>query len=118
MVEAQFEILGTFDKCRVCGSKRRLMDELVKEQAEEGEIPDNTNPCLQMISAVAANPVTLATALIGATFPTGVAIVDACLDCGTLYAVSLLKGSMKTTAQMPQQGMPGFPPAGGMRRAS
>lgn len=106
MKPGEHEILATFDKCPNCGSERRLMEELVKEQREQGKIQENTKPCLQMLSSIAAPPQALIAGLVGALHPVGIAITDACMDCGTVYAVQLLRGEAGQPARMPSAGGP------------
>lgn len=118
MKEGEQQVLASFDKCPVCGSERRLMGELVKEQKEKGKMPEDTQACLQLLSAAAFSPMSAATTLIGEKVPTGTAILDACLDCGTVYAVQLLRGEVRLQIQqMPMQGQQmgpgmGFPNMG------
>ena len=104
-------VLARFDKCPNCGSERRLMKELVEEMQAIGKTPKVTRPCLQLLSSVAANPAALAKTLVGAKIATGSAILDACMDCGTIYAVELLRGEIQQTAEIVGQPLE-MPPFG------
>lgn len=95
------ELLAEFDKCPVCGSPNRLMESLL------GENEGGATPCLLLMSSVAANP--RVPVLIGSVVPVGIAIVDACLDCGVIYAPKLIKGEAKAGMGPPQQTPPDIP---------
>lgn len=101
-------ILAQFDKCpnKECQSKKTLMKELVAEEAKAGRLLDkNTIPCLQILTAAAISPMN--PPLIGSLIATGTALLDVCLDCGTVYAPLIVKSKVPYRDPV-MPGMPAF----------
>ncbi len=92
-----------FTKCPICGSTRRLAEELVKQEKEKGKIGLDANAFLFQQQTLIMDP-----RKVILSFPVCITFYDACLDCGTTYCVhaELMQGA----PQMKQ------PPLGGNMR--
>lgn len=94
------ELLGEYNVCPGCGGTNFLMEKLVREAIEAGKTPENTEPCLLLMSAHAvsqqSNP------LVGSLVSTGMAITDTCLDCGAIFSRKTLR-TETMVMPMPQQ---------------
>lgn len=99
------ELLGEFNVCPACKGTNFLMDKLVKEAVEAGKTPENTEPCLLLMSAHAINQ--QYTPLIGSFVPTGMAITDTCLDCGAIFSRKTLRTESVVMPMPQRQRMPG-----------
>lgn len=101
---AKEQLLAEFDKCPVCGSKKRLMEELVNEEKEKNKLGAEVTPCLLKMSSIATTP--KSQVLVGQTVSVGTAVTDVCLDCGTIYATKIYRGEALLQAQPMRGGMP------------
>ncbi len=89
-----------FLTCPNCGSSRRFCEEALKD-----DLPD--------ADAAAGKPMILSGELVlqpkRALFPIKLlAVMDVCVDCGTVYAVELMK--FKGALDLPSNGHPPRPP--------
>lgn len=101
------ELLGEFNVCPACKGTNFLMDKLVKEAVAAGKTPEDTQPCLLLMSAYAFSR--QSTPLIGSLIPTGIAITDTCLDCGVVFSRKTIRTESLATimSQQPGRGTPG-----------
>lgn len=83
---AENELVARFDKCPNCGSESRLIGDMVKDKKKNGKL-EGMSPCLMLLQSVVGSPKDIMTGLLGSTIPVGIAILDACRDCGAIYAV-------------------------------
>jgi len=90
-IQPKEELLGEFNVCPGCKGSNFLMDKLVREAIEAGRTPEDTEPCLLLMSAAAIGQRQQHTLLVGSLVPTGVAITDTCLDCGAIFSRKTLK---------------------------
>ena len=98
-----------FTACPVCGSTRKLAEELVKQEQEKGKIGADANPFLFQQQTLIMDP-----RKVILSFPVLISFYDVCLGtddkpCGTVYCVhtELVQGA-------PQMKQP--PPSGNMRQ--
>lgn len=75
-----------FDKCPVCGSHRRVVDEVKKEEIAKGKIRPEKKAALTKMGVAVTDAVKIKGVL---TVPLVTAMVDICADCGALYAVQV-----------------------------
>lgn len=87
----------TFDKCPHCGSEKRFIKDALGELLPEGT-PVQTNVGLQVIQAGLQGPLVAYMCL---------ATMDACVECGTIFAVNL---DIKRASFSIQPGGPGAGP--------
>lgn len=109
-------IIAEFDKCPNCGSTRRLAGEVAEEQVEKGLMGQDLKYGLYQMAGPILDPRQVNKMLVGTKVPTVSALVDQCLDCGTIYAVRSERGEvpLKTVVAAPPPGQfpPGFMPPG------
>ena len=75
----------TFETCPNCGSTRRFSEEALKDDMPD---KDERKPVLQSSELFIQPP--------GKLFPVKVmALMDVCVECGTVYAMVLLKDTLK-----------------------
>ena len=88
-----------FDKCPVCGSERRLVEEETAKEIEAGRLsPGSRIPSL-MGQSVMYNPMNISRVLAKRLVPCLIGIYDACADCGTLYCIRMEKGEATIEAE-------------------
>lgn len=93
----------TFDKCPNCGSTRRVANEVLQKQKDEGKIAPGVNAFIARHQSLIVDPRrTWLSAPIITTF------YDTCVDCGTLYCTHA-----NLATAMPQVGKKGMPPSSG-----
>jgi len=110
MAQPKQEVLAEFDKCPVCGSENRLMKKLLDDEILAGrrDKDEQGQACLQMLTASVMDP--LKPPIIGALIPAGTAVIDVCLQCGTIYAPIVVKSYVRNQPP-PMPGMQGgIPP--------
>lgn len=112
---AENELLARFDKCPNCGSEKRLMGEIVKEQKEKGKL-EGMSPCLMLLQSVAGSPKDIMTGLLGSTIPVGIGILDACMDCGTVYTVEQQEAEVPIERLQQEQGRQQMPNLGDLAK--
>ena len=95
------------DRCPCCGSAEREVEQLVKEQIENGKLSkrEGIGQLFQQTSVVKVDRRMLLPG--GVRMPGVQADFDICAECGTCYAVRVRKGPIELpTVELP-------PPAGG-----
>ena len=117
MTNNKQQIIAEFEKCPNCGSTRRLAEEVAVEQREKGMMGKGLKYGLHQLGGPILDPRRVNKMLVGTKIPTVTALLDVCLDCGTIYAVRLERGEVPLGAVVaqppPGQPPPGFvPPAG------
>lgn len=105
------QIIAEFDKCPVCGSTRRFAEEVAQEQKEKGLMGEGLKFGIYQMAGPILDPSKVNQMLVGTKIPTISALVDVCLDCGTIYAVRLERGEVPLRAVVAQP-PPGQPPPG------
>lgn len=106
-------IIAEFDSCPHCGSTRRLAGEVAQEQVEKGQMDKGLKYGLHQLGGPILDPRKVNQMLVGTKVPTVSALLDVCLDCGTIYAVRLEKGEVPLKAVVAKP-PPGQPPPGFM----
>lgn len=101
------EIIAEFDKCPVCGSTRRFADSVAAEQKEKGLMGQDLPVGVWEFYGPLFDPRMASKMLVGATVPGIRVTIDACLDCGTIYAIRLTREEISLQAA---KGPPGQPP--------
>ena len=103
-----------FDKCPVCGSERRLVEEEVTKEIAEGKLSPGTMIPALMSQSVMYNPIEGSRILARRLVPCLVGIYDVCADCGTLYLHVMVKQAVGIEPQAQQkQNFPGSSGNGG-----
>lgn len=92
----------TYDKCPVCGSKRRIVNGVMDEQKAKGL----ASPDLKSAMMMAQNPI-VDPSRIALSIPVLLPLIDACYDCGALYVIEVNK-----VMGTPQMGPPPMRPGG------
>lgn len=104
------QIVAEFDRCPACGSTRRLAGSVAEEQIEKGQMGTGWKYGLYRMGGPILDPKKVNQLLVGTRIPTVTALLDVCLDCGTVYAVRLERDETSLRAVMsqppPQQGQP------------
>jgi len=113
MVSDKQQIIAEFDKCPNCGSTKRLAGSVAEEQKEKGLMGEGLKFGLYQMAGPILDPRKVNQMLVGTMIPTISALVDACLDCGIIYAVRLERGEVPLTAVVAQP--PPGPPPGMLR---
>lgn len=101
-MEQKVEFPLTFDQCPVCGSKRRVANEVIQEQKDAGTAKESTQAWLfnhQSIIMDQGRP--------HIQVPVVLSLYDVCMDCGTVYCI---RAEVKMVT--PQAGKPKMPPGG------
>ena len=81
-----------FEKCPVCGSDKRIVNEETKIEIEKGNLPDGAKiPAL--ISQSKLVDMSTQMLLVRKSFPVLMGFIDICADCGTLYCVEVQKAT-------------------------
>lgn len=110
------QIVAEFDKCPNCGSTRRFAGEVAEEQKEKGAVGEGLKFGLQQVGGPIMDPRKISQTLVGAKVPVVTALLDVCMDCGTIYAVRLERGEVPLRAVVAQppkgQPPPGMVPPG------
>ncbi len=83
------KVMAQFDKCPHCGGKRRAGETVAVEQQQKGLLRDDFDFVLLRTGGPVFDPSRLGRMLVGQKVAAVVAFVDACLDCGALYAVKV-----------------------------
>ena len=71
-----------FDKCPVCGSTRRVAEEIMKEEIEKGKIGEGIKAAVTIFQAIITDPRKLQLSV-----PVLITAIDVCADCGTVYCI-------------------------------
>jgi hypothetical protein len=114
MTNNKQRIIAEFDKCPVCGSTRRWADEVAKEQIEKGVMDKGLKYGIYQMGGPILDPRKVNQMLVGTKVPTVSALLDVCMDCGTIYAVRLERGEvpLRMVVAQPPPGQPPFMPPG------
>ena len=93
------EIESKFNKCPCCGSERRFVEEMASEVKEKGWMEKAMNFFALFINGIVKSNNTLIENKIpvGSSVPTYGIGLDACMDCGCIYAVKLVRDEAKKT---------------------
>ena len=109
----ELQIVATFDICPNCGSARRFAWSVAREQIEKGVMGEDIPAGVHEFAGPLVDPRRMSTMLVGTMVPMIYALIDFCLDCGTPYAVRLMRGESPLQAvQGPGQPFGGFPLGG------
>jgi len=102
------------DKCPVCGSKRRFVEELAKTEKEEGRMRRGLGFCTHIIRDSVVDREMVNQMPYGTEIPLYEVWMDICLGypdkpCGNIYAVKIVKdtATKKPKLEMPGDQMPG-----------
>lgn len=113
----KLQVIAEFDKCpgmkdgKPCGSTRRFAGEVAEEQREKGLMGKGLKVGIFQMSGPIADPRKVNQMLVGTKVPIISALLDICMECGTLYAVRLERGDAPLSAIMAQpRGQPPFMP--------
>ena len=114
MSNGEEQIIAEFDKCPVCGGSRRFAESVAKEQREKGLIGEGLKYGIYEMGGPILDPSKVSQMLVGTMIPTVAALIDVCLDCGTIYAVRLERGEvpLRVVVAKPPLGPATRPPAG------
>jgi len=113
MTNNKQQIIAEFDKCPHCGSTRKFAEEVADEQREKGLMGKGLKVGIFQMAGPVADPSKISQMLVGTKVPIISALLDVCMDCGTLYAVRLERGEASLSAIMAQpRGQPPFMPPG------
>lgn len=88
------KLVAEFDHCPYCGSTRRFAEEVAKEQAEKGAMGEGLKYGLYQIGGPILDPRKVNQMLMETLVPETFALLDACMDCGCIYAVRLERGNI------------------------
>lgn len=92
-----------FDKCPVCGSERRVANEVMRGEKEKNKISPGAKAFLFNHKTVIADQ-----RVVQLSVPAVLSFYDVCVDCGTLFCVHVdVKVAMPGPDQEPQR-----PPGG------
>ena len=96
------EIVVQFDKCPACGSKRRFVEGLADEVKDKGWMRPDLNFFANIINGIVReNTAQMEQKIpIGSKVPSYVICLDACVDCGCIYAVKLSRGEAQKTVPL------------------
>ena len=89
MSNGEEQIIAEFDKCPVCGSSKRFAEMVAEEQREKGLLGEGLKYGIYQVGGPILDPGKVGQMLVGAMVPAITALLDVCLDCGTVYAVRL-----------------------------
>jgi hypothetical protein len=115
MTDNKQQIIAEFDKCPACGSTRRFAESVAAEQKEKGLMGQDLPVGVWEFAGPLFDPRMINKMLVGSKVPTIRVTIDACLDCGTIYAVRVERGEVPlraVVAQPPKGQQPGFMPPG------
>ena len=99
------------DKCPVCGSTRRVANEVKKQEAAKGKVHEEANFGLGMYRAAISDP-----SIPSLSCPIIIAILDVCVDCGAVYSPVVNCTEQGMSLELPGKGEKGqmLPPFGRM----
>jgi len=80
-----------FNKCPVCGSEKRIVEEEVKNEIEAGRLPKNSRVPAVISQSMLFDATLTTTILAKKQVPLLMGLYDICSDCGTLYLVEMQK---------------------------
>lgn len=101
-----------FETCPVCGSKERFFETLAQELKDLGFARDIFQMHKDYLTGVVIDKAREQSMPIGSEVPTFEVRTDICLDCGNVYAISLVSGKAKKEAAGPKLVLPGDMPFG------
>ena len=101
-----------FDTCPSCGSQARIAETETNEEIEKGNLPEKARTAVMVAQVRIFDPSDKTILLVRREIPIIFAFIDICVDCGTLYAVEVQKGTGIVEPQItkgPQSPDQGFP---------
>ena len=104
------QVIAEFSACPHCGSKRRFVNSIADEQRQKGLFGDDVVGVFGTSGAL-LDPKKMSKMVIGTKIPAFDATLDICIDCGTVYAVRLIRSEAMLQVQMGKskfQMPPGF----------
>lgn len=110
------KLVNQFDQCPVCGSTNRFYESLAKEVKDRGLTSPDFTAYFNVAQLVVMDRTKDKSIPIGSELPVGIAFVDICQDCGTIYAVRLQRDTVKKHLAIPNIPMP--PPNRNLLRGS
>ena len=96
-----------FTQCPNCGSELRFCETLANELKEKGFARKEWVYGFDFRQGVVTDKTKEAAIPIGASVPSFQIISDICLNCGTIYAVKLLSGTVTKSIAVPKIIVPG-----------
>ncbi len=84
-------IVAEFVKCPVCGSTKRFADSVAAEERAKGLMGDDVPAGVWEFAGPIFDPRRVDKMLVGSMVPGIRVVTDVCLDCGTMYAVRLIR---------------------------
>ena len=104
------ELVAQFDQCPNCGGIRRYAETLAEELKQKGFARPDFMYFLQIHQGVVMDKAKEKSVPFGSVLPVLVAFTDACMDCGTVYAVRLERGEVRKSLNLgsippPDRGM-------------
>ncbi len=95
LMEHEKNWVREFSKCPVCGSEKRMFEQMGQEIKERGLTTEEMKFYDEMKAAPLANQDIIAKLPIGSEIPAFGVATDICLDCGCIYAVRLERTNAK-----------------------